>query len=474
MNAKIIAFGLFIVLVLSVGMASALSNSGGGDWGYYREVTIKENSGTALSDYQVLVVLNPSNFPDNAKYDGSDIRFAEDGKEFSYWIENYDVGAKTAKIWVKVPRIPANGEAKIKMHYGNDKAGTVSDGDATFELFDDFSGYSVDQSKWYLEGTPSISNGILHLDRVGGADESIKSKVKYGDNYAMRTKALFYDVSNKQAAFIGFIDIAAPHAAVQTYLPYYKAGDVVGGHTNDKKVNIMDPLGEYTNRFYAYEVRRINGGASYYVEGSPEIRQPASIGVDLPIKAMAEITDGAKVDLDWIFVRKYTSSEPTLTLSAEYPVVHTVLTLTKTASPHSIKQEQKTAVKITVENTGTTTIKDIEVVDTPPADFDFVSGDTSAKYGILKPGESRTFQYTLRSGDTGKFDLGQATVTYADEEGNYHTVESNSPMVEVMAPLEKPEIPTGEEGEEKGIPGFEVAFAIAGLLAVVYLLRRRK
>ena len=152
----------------------------------------------------------------------------------------------------------------------------------------------------------------------------------------------------------------------------------------------------------------------------------------------------------------------------------TSLSLTKTASPYSIKQEQKTTVKITVENTGTTTIKDIEVVDTPPADFDFVSGDTSAKYNILKPRESRTFQYTLRSGDTGKFDLGQATATYADEEGNYHTVKSNSPLVEVLAPLEKPEIPTGEEGEKKGIQGFEVAFAIAGLLAVAYLVKGRK
>lgn len=157
---------------------------------------------------------------------------------------------------------------------------------------------------------------------------------------------------------------------------------------------------------------------------------------------------------------------------AGYPT--TALSLTKDASPYSIKQEQNTTVKITFENTGTATIKDIEVVDTPPADFDFVSGETSGKYGILKPGESRTFQYTLRSGDTGKFDLGQATATYADEEGNYHTVKSNSPMVEVLAPLEKPEIPTGEEGEEKGIPGFEAAIAIAGLLAVTYLVRRRK
>ena len=40
--------------------------------------------------------------------------------------------------------------------------------------------------------------------------------------------------------------------------------------------------------------------------------------------------------------------------------------------------------------------------------------------------------------------------------------------------IEKPEIPIGEEGEKKGIPGFEAVAAIAGLLVMAYLLRRRK
>lgn len=59
----------------TVGIASALSNSGGGDWSYYKEITVKENSGKSLTDYPVLVELNPSNSPANAKTDGSDLRF---------------------------------------------------------------------------------------------------------------------------------------------------------------------------------------------------------------------------------------------------------------------------------------------------------------------------------------------------------------------------------------------------------------
>ena len=61
---KIIAFGIVLVFLFSVtiGMASTLSNSGGGDWSYYEEITVKENSGKTLTDFQVLIELNSANF----------------------------------------------------------------------------------------------------------------------------------------------------------------------------------------------------------------------------------------------------------------------------------------------------------------------------------------------------------------------------------------------------------------------------
>jgi hypothetical protein len=41
MNAKILAFTLVIAFVLSAGIASALSNSGGGEWKYNKVITIR-------------------------------------------------------------------------------------------------------------------------------------------------------------------------------------------------------------------------------------------------------------------------------------------------------------------------------------------------------------------------------------------------------------------------------------------------
>ena len=159
MRSKIIALGIALVLLASViGTASALSNSGGGEWEYYKEITVKENSGRTLTDFQVLVELNSANFDfSKAKSDGSDIRFSANGEELNYWIEEWDAGAKRAKIWVKVPLIPANGKTKIKMCYGNPSAGAVSDGDKVFEFFDDFESGVIDTTnKWEPGGTATI------------------------------------------------------------------------------------------------------------------------------------------------------------------------------------------------------------------------------------------------------------------------------------------------------------------------------
>jgi len=76
----------------------------------------------------------------------------------------------------------------------------------------------------------------------------------------------------------------------------------------------------------------------------------------------------------------------------------------------------------------------------------------------------------IKSVSAGKFDLGEAKATYADEEGNYHTVESNAPMIDVLAPLITPEIPS----EEKKIPGFEIVPALAAIFAVARMRDRRR
>ena len=76
-------------------LAAVPASAGLAGWQYQREITIQENSGERLRDYQVLVELYGSDFPEEAQPDGDDIRFTDaDEAELSYWIEEFDAGSK--------------------------------------------------------------------------------------------------------------------------------------------------------------------------------------------------------------------------------------------------------------------------------------------------------------------------------------------------------------------------------------------
>ncbi|RLE45744.1 hypothetical protein DRJ25_05205, partial [Candidatus Woesearchaeota archaeon] len=68
------------------------------------------------------------------------------------WIQESNNTCVT--IWVK---LPSTGYDTIYLFAGNSSAGLYSDGDATFEFFDDFEGTSLNTSKWTNVGSNSLS-----------------------------------------------------------------------------------------------------------------------------------------------------------------------------------------------------------------------------------------------------------------------------------------------------------------------------
>ena len=74
-------------------------------WQYRIPITIN-NTGSALTDYQVQVSLGSSFLWDHAPNNGADLRFtdSEGTATISFWIESWTQGT-SANIWVKVPSI---------------------------------------------------------------------------------------------------------------------------------------------------------------------------------------------------------------------------------------------------------------------------------------------------------------------------------------------------------------------------------
>jgi len=146
-----------------------IENVEGGE-GFKVPITIAEQSGTDLSDYQVKITLNSSNFDgwDKVQQDGSDIYFTDSSNNpLYYWFEYFNVTEQKATIWVEVPQIPANGETTIYMYYGGvNPYSSYHDPSKVFVWWEDaeeWSGWGVlgsgnvyqDSSKAF-EGTHSI------------------------------------------------------------------------------------------------------------------------------------------------------------------------------------------------------------------------------------------------------------------------------------------------------------------------------
>ena len=92
--------------------------------------------------------------------DFSDIRFANNlGTKLPYHIESFTSGV-SAVIWVKVDSIDSDSE--IHVYYGNPSATSESSGTDTFDLFDDFTGTSLDTAKWTTNtGDVSLADGSI-------------------------------------------------------------------------------------------------------------------------------------------------------------------------------------------------------------------------------------------------------------------------------------------------------------------------
>ncbi|MEM5806667.1 MAG: DUF2341 domain-containing protein, partial [Candidatus Aenigmatarchaeota archaeon] len=173
------------------------------DWQYRIPITITERSGNTLTDYQVLVIINTQNLISQNKMrnDCGDIRFTDsDGRTLlNYWIERGCNSANT-RIWVKVPNIPANSNKIIYLYYGNLNATSMSNGDATFIFFDDFRIVtSINTNKWivsrYSGDTNNecvISNNVLWLTKKSlnkGCNILARNlNIKYNSQYTIHVK----------------------------------------------------------------------------------------------------------------------------------------------------------------------------------------------------------------------------------------------------------------------------------------------
>lgn len=294
--------------------AAGLSHSGGGVWEYQQEIIVRENSGKTLTDFQVLIELKGNNFPLNTKTNGADIRFMdENGNELDYWIEDWDSISKKATIWVKISKIPSNGEIMLILYSGNPLAANAGSGASTFEFFDHFEGTGIDHSTWHINsGNPSVSDSVLHLKDNCIVSEKIEA---FGYNYIFESFSKMSDTGNPPRSFLRTTNnYTILDAGDRFEFGSWETIDEMLLAAVDEEIFIEETNKEkFPTSFEVLGMARSPEGIETFRQYVQKLSLAKNIPDD-PLYLQLYSWGGETHSIDWVRVRKYTSFKPTVTI----------------------------------------------------------------------------------------------------------------------------------------------------------------
>jgi hypothetical protein len=294
---------------------------------YRKPITINNTQNTnTLTNYQVPINITYVSGKMNADF--SDLRFTN-ATDFllPYWIES-KVNSQWAYVWVKVDTIPASSTKTIYVYYGNPSATSLSNGDNTFDFFDDFLGTALNTSKWtvYTGTEYSVSGGLLTItnQRVYiGANKNFQA-TSSTLGYAERALWKINTLPTSQTG----MNWRRTHDTSSSYIIYFLAGATESWEDwyvdyNGSGYEVAVNLGAWTaNVWKKFEVGFTTGNSfikeipSGWNRNDPFGHAYAIYPV---IGAYTTGLPGATYDanFDWFLVRKYTSPEPTYSTGAE-------------------------------------------------------------------------------------------------------------------------------------------------------------
>ncbi len=183
----------------------------------YRQIVAITNAGSAQTDFQVAVTLDTATLITAGKMQSNcnDIRITDtNGRLLPYWIETGTTGAggkacnaSTTQVWTKIPSIPTSGQT-LYLYYGNPQASSYSDGNKVFEFFDDFSGSSIDSSKW-SQGTIGATSGTSFSQSGGtlaggNSNRYIQSVKAFTGDYAAQSRSYTTTDNPNGFSVVGF------------------------------------------------------------------------------------------------------------------------------------------------------------------------------------------------------------------------------------------------------------------------------
>lgn len=301
------------------------------DWLYRKEITINSTNAGTLINHQIKVTINTQDLVTfgKARVDGGDIRFTDAaGALLPYWFDPTTYNTTSTDFWIKANTV-IPGNSMFYMFYGNSTASTYSNGDVTFELFDNFDSGDFSAIKWEKCGDNSnftVSGGNASFtSSLTNTDGVIKSNNTFSSVIA---ESKVNSATNGRA-IIGLID-ANDDGYVTTFetnpSDIMKMMKVSAGGSCQTVDQLLAPIstaagaidGIWSLEWSQAAVQKIGWKTSTtdYTDAS----KSAAFGNPKRLiigSTLSLTTATGSLNVDWVRLRKYVDADPTFTLGAE-------------------------------------------------------------------------------------------------------------------------------------------------------------
>jgi hypothetical protein len=327
-------------------------------WKHKREIIVTNPSASAGQQAFINLPFLPG-----MRFDFRDIRVSDlQGRELNFYVESF-TNFLTAKVWIKLPA----SDKKAYLYYGNGQAASASNGDKTFEFFDNFkASTTLNAAKWSKYGTASIVNGQLKLGTTSSTSSEIKGLVTFGEGYRAIIRANI-PLESGQFAGVGFLKLNNPGlggggGGWVTYGTAPLTSFIYDGYTTRTSTS------NYSGAFHVFDFSRKGSGATrLIIDGSTVVSNQTGSRTDALPVGFRNYDANKYVYIDYAFVIKYAAVDPTLSLGQKF------ITQPKTFT-YSLNTE---TLSTAITCSPAVTIKDF--IHTPKAEIT-LKGNVSLRY----------------------------------------------------------------------------------------------
>ena len=287
------------------------------------EITIDNSANpNQLTDYQILLnISGDSQFFQDCQNNPYAFYFLneEQTAKIPFYREEFDITNYNAKIWLKVPSIPAEGNVKLYMLIDPNRTTDESNPEQVFEFFDDFEGTELDTTKWEPYGTVSVSvsDSKLSISTELYQYGAIKTKTTFPSRNTIFEVCRIHDGGNSIFTYLTDYDATSnPWKRKEWYCDVTYDTNLYKAH----RYTDPDPdqIGLYKERM-DYNVWRVYAIAidstniRYLVNNVQKYAETCEFETTDNLYLHIGARDEGAASVDWVRVRKYTEPAPTAT-----------------------------------------------------------------------------------------------------------------------------------------------------------------